>query len=163
MNKSAIVVRRLNGSSSTASITKFLLDSCPDHWPAGLVGKIIDLPSETVIVDGSGAMSEKIRTSPLLAYNSDKIDKTAAVSVDRFRLNKKYDKKIHCTCKFLMHNVPEDTPSGSPVAGRRIGAKEPDKPAKLGDTVLIAPGQKLSKRKAHYVYRILMRTPQLWD
>eukprot|EP00588_Corethron_pennatum_P009329 CAMPEP_0194275290 /NCGR_PEP_ID=MMETSP0169-20130528/8162_1 /TAXON_ID=218684 /ORGANISM="Corethron pennatum, Strain L29A3" /LENGTH=489 /DNA_ID=CAMNT_0039018715 /DNA_START=21 /DNA_END=1490 /DNA_ORIENTATION=- len=60
-DESISVVRRLNGSSSTASITKFLRESCPDHWPEALVGKVIDWPSETVIVDGSNAMSENIR------------------------------------------------------------------------------------------------------
>eukprot|EP00588_Corethron_pennatum_P011071 CAMPEP_0194274478 /NCGR_PEP_ID=MMETSP0169-20130528/7555_1 /TAXON_ID=218684 /ORGANISM="Corethron pennatum, Strain L29A3" /LENGTH=228 /DNA_ID=CAMNT_0039017683 /DNA_START=12 /DNA_END=698 /DNA_ORIENTATION=- len=94
---------------------------------------------------------------------SDKMDKTVAVSVDRFHLNKKYGKKIRYTRKFLTHNVPEDAPPGSPVAGGGIRGKEPDEPAKLGDTVLIAPGRKLSKRKAHYIYRILRRAPQLWD
>mmetsp|Transcript_17128 Transcript_17128/g.34100 ORF Transcript_17128/g.34100 Transcript_17128/m.34100 type:complete len:487 (+) Transcript_17128:149-1609(+) len=58
------VVRRGNGSSSTASITKFLHESCPDHWPADLVGKVIEWPSETVIVDGSNQMSENIRDIP---------------------------------------------------------------------------------------------------
>ena len=62
-----------------------------------------------------------------------------------------------------MPNVPEGTPPGSPVAGRGIRGKEPDEQAKLGGAVLIAPGRKLSKRKAHYTYWILRMAPQLRD
>eukprot|EP00587_Corethron_hystrix_P005665 CAMPEP_0113314154 /NCGR_PEP_ID=MMETSP0010_2-20120614/10322_1 /TAXON_ID=216773 ORGANISM="Corethron hystrix, Strain 308" /NCGR_SAMPLE_ID=MMETSP0010_2 /ASSEMBLY_ACC=CAM_ASM_000155 /LENGTH=443 /DNA_ID=CAMNT_0000170371 /DNA_START=216 /DNA_END=1547 /DNA_ORIENTATION=- /assembly_acc=CAM_ASM_000155 len=58
------VVHRMNGSSSTASITKFMAEACPDHWPADLVGKKITWPEDTYDADGSNQMAEKIRDLP---------------------------------------------------------------------------------------------------
>jgi len=88
------------------------------------------------------------------------MDKTVAVCVDRYKLFKKYGKKIRYTRKFLTHNVPSDAPPHSPMVKGRL---EPEEPARLGDIVIIAPCKKRSKRKAHIIYQILRRAPQLWE
>lgn len=59
------VAHRVAGSSSTASITEYLNQVCPEEWPADLVGSIIEWPSEgTVGCEGSGGMTECITSTP---------------------------------------------------------------------------------------------------
>ncbi|KAL3920075.1 MAG: hypothetical protein SGILL_003445 [Bacillariaceae sp.] len=55
------VAHRVKGSSSTASITQYLNQVCPDEWPAELVGKIIEWPADTIGCEGSGGMTDCIR------------------------------------------------------------------------------------------------------
>ncbi len=55
------VAHRVKGSSSTASITKYLNQVCPEEWPAELVGKTIDWPDDTIGCEGSGGMSSCIK------------------------------------------------------------------------------------------------------
>jgi hypothetical protein len=54
------VARRVLGSSSTASITAYLQNACPDVWPEELVGSTIDWPEGTEECEGSSAMTECI-------------------------------------------------------------------------------------------------------
>jgi len=58
------VAHRVKGSSSTASITKYLNQVCPEEWPTELVGKTIDWPEETIGCEGSGGMSSCIKDIP---------------------------------------------------------------------------------------------------
>lgn len=51
------VARRVLGSSSTASITAYLQNACPDVWPEELVGSTIDWPEGTAECEGSAAMT----------------------------------------------------------------------------------------------------------
>eukprot|EP00531_Pseudo-nitzschia_arenysensis_P003678 CAMPEP_0116138502 /NCGR_PEP_ID=MMETSP0329-20121206/12816_1 /TAXON_ID=697910 /ORGANISM="Pseudo-nitzschia arenysensis, Strain B593" /LENGTH=499 /DNA_ID=CAMNT_0003633489 /DNA_START=141 /DNA_END=1640 /DNA_ORIENTATION=+ len=55
------VAHRVKGSSSTASITKYLNQVCPEEWPAELVGKTIAWPDDTIGCEGSGGMSGCIK------------------------------------------------------------------------------------------------------
>lgn len=55
------VAHRVKGSSSTASITSYLNQVCPEEWPAELVGKTIDWPEDTIGCEGSGGMSDCIK------------------------------------------------------------------------------------------------------
>jgi ABC-type phosphate transport system substrate-binding protein len=55
------VAHRVKGSSSTASITSYLNQVCPEEWPAELVGKTIDWPEDTIGCEGSGGMSACIK------------------------------------------------------------------------------------------------------
>ena len=55
------VAHRVKGSSSTASITKYLNQVCPEEWPEELVGKTIDWPVDTIGCEGSGGMSDCIK------------------------------------------------------------------------------------------------------
>lgn len=58
------VAHRVKGSSSTASVTQYLHQVCPDEWPADLVGKTITWPADTIGCEGSGGMSTCIKESP---------------------------------------------------------------------------------------------------
>jgi len=58
------VAHRVKGSSSTASITKYLNQVCPEEWPEDLVGKVIDWPEDTIGCEGSGGMSLCIKETP---------------------------------------------------------------------------------------------------
>jgi ABC-type phosphate transport system substrate-binding protein len=58
------VVHRVEGSSSTASITQYLNDACPTQWPETLVGKDIDWKTGTKGCEGSGGMTECITSTP---------------------------------------------------------------------------------------------------
>ena len=63
------VAHRVKGSSSTASITQYLHEACPDEWPAELVGKTIDWPADTIGCEGSGGMTDCIlATSGTIGY-----------------------------------------------------------------------------------------------
>jgi len=55
------VAHRVKGSSSTASITKYLNQVCPEEWPESLVGKTIDWAEDTIGCEGSGGMSDCIK------------------------------------------------------------------------------------------------------
>lgn len=55
------VAHRVLGSSSTASITQYLHQTCPEHWGDDLVGSIINWPADTLACEGSGGMTECIR------------------------------------------------------------------------------------------------------
>lgn len=57
------VAHRVKGSSSTASITKYLNQVCPTEWPDSLVGKTIDWPENTIGCEGSGGMSTCIKNT----------------------------------------------------------------------------------------------------
>jgi ABC-type phosphate transport system substrate-binding protein len=58
------VAHRVEGSSSTASITAYLHKVCSEEWPAELVGSIIEWPADTVGCEGSGGMTECITGTP---------------------------------------------------------------------------------------------------
>jgi len=58
------VAHRVKGSSSTASITIYLNQVCPEEWPAEFVGKTIDWPEDTIGCEGSGGMSSCIKDNP---------------------------------------------------------------------------------------------------
>ena len=58
------VARRVQGSSSTASITQYLHATCPEEWPESLVGKTVDWPTDTEPCEGSGGMTNCIRDTP---------------------------------------------------------------------------------------------------
>jgi ABC-type phosphate transport system substrate-binding protein len=58
------VARRVQGSSSTASITAYLHQVCPEEWPAEMVGSVIEWPADTVGCDGSSAMTDCITGTP---------------------------------------------------------------------------------------------------
>ena len=55
------VAHRVKGSSSTASITKYLNQVCPEEWPAELVGKTIEWAEDTIGCEGSSGMSSCIK------------------------------------------------------------------------------------------------------
>jgi ABC-type phosphate transport system substrate-binding protein len=55
------VSRRVHGSSSTSSITKYLGVACPAEWPQSLVGKTIDWPADTEKCEGSGGMTSCLK------------------------------------------------------------------------------------------------------
>ena len=55
------VAHRVKGSSSTASITQYLHQTCPSEWPEELVGKTIDWNADTSGCEGSGGMSSCIK------------------------------------------------------------------------------------------------------
>jgi len=55
------VAHRVKGSSSTASITQYLHQTCPAEWPEELVGKTIDWNADTSGCEGSGGMSACIK------------------------------------------------------------------------------------------------------
>ena len=55
------VAHRVKGSSSTASITKYLNQVCPEEWPSELVGKTVNWPEDTIGCEGSGGMSSCIK------------------------------------------------------------------------------------------------------
>ena len=58
------VAHRVKGSSSTASITKYLNQVCPQEWPEALVGKTIVWEKDTIKCEGSGGMSDCIKETP---------------------------------------------------------------------------------------------------
>eukprot|EP00545_Synedropsis_sp_CCMP1620_P002970 CAMPEP_0119003742 /NCGR_PEP_ID=MMETSP1176-20130426/739_1 /TAXON_ID=265551 /ORGANISM="Synedropsis recta cf, Strain CCMP1620" /LENGTH=507 /DNA_ID=CAMNT_0006955367 /DNA_START=80 /DNA_END=1603 /DNA_ORIENTATION=+ len=58
------VGRRKEGSSSTASFTKYLHLTCDTEWPIEQVGKTVDWNVETKICDGSADMTACIRDIP---------------------------------------------------------------------------------------------------
>jgi phosphate transport system substrate-binding protein len=61
------VAHRVQGSSSTASITQYLHLTCPDEWPETLIGKEIDWktdPKYTKGCEGSGGMTVCITNTP---------------------------------------------------------------------------------------------------
>eukprot|EP00586_Coscinodiscus_wailesii_P015525 CAMPEP_0172494190 /NCGR_PEP_ID=MMETSP1066-20121228/39669_1 /TAXON_ID=671091 /ORGANISM="Coscinodiscus wailesii, Strain CCMP2513" /LENGTH=424 /DNA_ID=CAMNT_0013264939 /DNA_START=171 /DNA_END=1445 /DNA_ORIENTATION=- len=58
------VARRVKGSSSTASVTQYLKEACPEEWPDDLVGKLIDWESDTMKCEGSGGMTSCIVDNP---------------------------------------------------------------------------------------------------
>jgi len=58
------VVRRVHGSSSTASFTEYLHVACPSEWPAELVGKTVDWPEGTVAAQGSDGVSDALDAAP---------------------------------------------------------------------------------------------------
>jgi ABC-type phosphate transport system substrate-binding protein len=58
------VAHRVEGSSSTASITAYLNKVCPEEWPAELVGSVIEWHVDTVGCEGSGGMTACITGSP---------------------------------------------------------------------------------------------------
>lgn len=51
------VARRVNGSSSTKSITSYLHQTCPDYWPETLVDKEIAWKTDTLGCEGSAGMT----------------------------------------------------------------------------------------------------------
>jgi len=55
------VARRVAGSSSTASITEYLYQSCPAEWSIDQVGATIDWHEDTMQCEGSGGMTSCIR------------------------------------------------------------------------------------------------------
>ncbi|KAL3938425.1 MAG: hypothetical protein SGBAC_006666 [Bacillariaceae sp.] len=57
------VARRVLGSSSTKSITTYLHQTCPEHWPIELVNSEITWKNDTLPCEGSGGMTECIRDS----------------------------------------------------------------------------------------------------
>ena len=67
---------------------------------------------------------------------STKMQKTINVAVDRFRIHKKYRKRIRYTRKFMAHDESEV--------------------ARDGDLVTIVPSQRISKKK-HFVLREILR------
>jgi len=68
---------------------------------------------------------------------SDKMQKTVNVAVNRYRIVPKYLKRVKYTRKFMAHDENEV--------------------ANMGDTVLIVPCQKISKRK-HFMLREILRS-----
>jgi ABC-type phosphate transport system substrate-binding protein len=58
------VARRVQGSSSTASITEYLHLTCSEQWPATLVGKEIAWKTDTKECEGSGGMTDCITSTP---------------------------------------------------------------------------------------------------
>ena len=62
------VARRLLGSSSTNIFTEFLHKTCPLEWPIESVGSIIDWPEDTLICEGSEAMTRCINTKGTIGY-----------------------------------------------------------------------------------------------
>lgn len=67
---------------------------------------------------------------------STKMQKTVNVAVDRFKVHKKYRKRIRYTRKFMAHDE--------------------EQVAREGDTVLIVPCQRISKHK-HFMMREIVR------
>lgn len=63
-NLAITVARRVNGSSSTASVTQYLNSACPTSWPIGSVGKEITWAEGTIGCEGSGGMTDCIRNTP---------------------------------------------------------------------------------------------------
>lgn len=63
-NLAITVARRVNGSSSTASVTQYMNSACSDSWPAESVGKEITWDAGTVGCEGSGGMTDCIRGTP---------------------------------------------------------------------------------------------------
>ena len=55
------VGRRVEGSSSTASITAYLNTACPEEWPETLVGSTIEWDAGTKECEGSGGMTNCLR------------------------------------------------------------------------------------------------------
>jgi len=55
------VARRVLGSSSTKSITTYLHQTCPEHWPIELVNSVVEWKNDTLPCEGSGGMTECIR------------------------------------------------------------------------------------------------------
>ena len=58
------VAHRVQGSSSTKSITQYLNQACSDEWPDTLVGSTINWKTDTVGCEGSAGMTECINTVP---------------------------------------------------------------------------------------------------
>lgn len=58
------VARRVEGSSSTASITAYLNQVCSTEWPESLVNSKITWKSDTLPCEGSGGMTDCIRDRP---------------------------------------------------------------------------------------------------
>jgi ABC-type phosphate transport system substrate-binding protein len=54
------VARRSDGSGSTESITQYLNEACPEHWPGDLVGKSPEWKSDTLACSGSSGMVDCI-------------------------------------------------------------------------------------------------------
>jgi small subunit ribosomal protein S17 len=67
---------------------------------------------------------------------STKMDKTVNVAVDRYRIHKKYRKRLRYTKKFMAHDEAEV--------------------ASTGDMVMIVPCQRISKHK-HFMLREIVR------
>lgn len=63
------VVGRIFGSSSTASLTGYLHEACPDEWPADKVGSTVDWDSEVVTRQDSDGTSRYLQNNPYsIAY-----------------------------------------------------------------------------------------------
>ena len=58
------VARRVEGSSSTSTLTKYMNSKCPDHWPEEMTGKKITWPDGTMECDSSSLMAKCIRDNP---------------------------------------------------------------------------------------------------
>ena len=58
------VARRVNGSSSTASLTEYLNLACPEEWLESMVGSVIEWPADTMECEGSAAMSQCLVDTP---------------------------------------------------------------------------------------------------
>jgi len=56
-NSNIPVVRRVHGSSSTASITQYLRDACPSEWEEEMVGSVIEWPEDTIPAEGSAGVA----------------------------------------------------------------------------------------------------------
>jgi len=50
------VIRRLDSSGSTESVTQYLYEACPSSWPLSLVGKTPEWKSDTLACSGSSGM-----------------------------------------------------------------------------------------------------------
>jgi len=57
------VARRVKGSSSTKSITKYLHSSCPNEWPEEMVGSVVNWDTSTDPCEGSGGMTTCIKST----------------------------------------------------------------------------------------------------
>ena len=55
------IARRVLGSSSTKSITTYLHQTCPEHWPEDMVDSVVNWANDTLPCEGSGGMTECIR------------------------------------------------------------------------------------------------------
>jgi phosphate transport system substrate-binding protein len=58
------VARRLLGSSSTNIFTKYLHKTCPSEWSEQYVGSAIEWPEDTLVCEGSTAMTSCITNNP---------------------------------------------------------------------------------------------------
>jgi hypothetical protein len=58
------LARRLLGSSSTNIFTQYLHKTCPSEWPEEYVGSIIEWPEDTLVCEGSTAMTRCITQNP---------------------------------------------------------------------------------------------------
>ena len=58
------VLRRVHGSSSTASVTEYMNTACALEWPADKVGKTIDWHPDTTAAEGSDGMANALQSTP---------------------------------------------------------------------------------------------------